>query len=124
MSRAEEVARQVREMGGGDLPLGKSMHDIYADNRRTAAAIAADRETEAKMEADARGHRGLRDGRDFRWNTFRYQETGDFVQEMYEKALPDSPGGGNWFNKRYCPDCDKVHSMCKCGEKEKGKDGE
>ena len=57
---------------------------------------------ERKAEAMLRGHRGLQDGRDFRWNVFRYrdEQTDDF-KKRWEDTFPCSPGSKEWFDKKF-----------------------
>jgi hypothetical protein len=69
-----------------------------------------------KVEQDLGGHRGLINGRDFRWNTFRYQKPPEAVSEEFNKTFPHAPDSPEWWNKRYCEGCDKLYSMCECAD--------
>ena len=57
---------------------------------------------EAKAEKELAGHRGLQDGRDFRWNCFRYrdEQTDDF-KKRWENTFRCSPGSKEWLDKKY-----------------------
>lgn len=118
---SEELEKKVAKMGGGDLPIGKSMGDIHRDNLRTAEAIRKDQETQRKMDADFVGHRGLRDGRHFLWNTFRYHDS-DLYRVGVDRTFPNAPGSESRMDGEFCPKCDLRHWACKCEEEEeKGK---
>lgn len=57
---------------------------------------------EAKAEKMLAGHRGLQDGRDFRWNVYRYrdEQTEDF-KKRWDDTFPGSPGSPEWWEKKY-----------------------
>lgn len=73
---------------------------------------------ERKAERMLAGHRGLQNGRDYRWNVFRWRDSeltcnGSF-NEKFDETFPKSPGSPEWWESRYCQDCGKVRSMCEC----------
>lgn len=76
-----------------------------------------------KMERELAGHRGLQNGRDFRWNVFRFRDEDEGFRGKFDRAFPQSPGSPQWFG-RYCGRCGKLPDFCECqtnypGEKEK-----
>lgn len=71
---------------------------------------------EQKAEQMLRGHRGLQSGRDFRWNTFRYQKPPREVVEKFDRVFPNAPDGPGFW-KRYCRGCGKLSHFCQCGGK-------
>lgn len=74
---------------------------------------AGERQFEAKAEKEFRGHRGLQNGRDFRWNCFRFRDEDEAFKQRYDIAFPDAPGGKKWFD-RFCPRCGKLPAWCEC----------
>jgi len=51
---------------------------------------------EEKAAKMLRGHRGLIDGRDYRWNVFRWitEKERDSYRENFDEIFPDAPGAG------------------------------
>lgn len=51
---------------------------------------------EKKAEQHFKGHRGLQNGRDYRWNIFRWitEEDRQNYRENFDKVFPDAPGAG------------------------------
>ena len=68
---------------------------------------------ERKAQRELKGHRGLQSGRDFRWNTFRYQKAPGEVIEKYDQAFPNAPDSKKWWG-RFCPGCGLLPCHCKC----------
>lgn len=68
-----------------------------------------------------RGHRGLQNGRDFRWNVFRHRdEDKQDLDKKFDKAFPTAPGSPKWFAKNYCSQCGKRLYFCQCKDKGDG----
>lgn len=78
------------------MPEGYTMDEIKSDVAKIKRAEAEDREFDRKAEAEFRSHRGLKDGRNFLWNVFRWQtkSSRDKYRENFDLAFPDSPGAG------------------------------
>ena len=55
-----------------------------------------DREVEKKFS----GHRGLQNGRDFRWNVFRYRDDPEDLEDRWNKTFTASPGSPEWWEQR------------------------
>ena len=51
---------------------------------------------EAKAERHFRSHRELPRGRDFRWNTFRFNNEADLAhyRHNFDRIFPSAPGAG------------------------------
>ena len=51
---------------------------------------------EKKAEQEMKGHRGLKNGRDYRWNIFRYITKDEFdkFRSNFDKVFPNAPGAG------------------------------
>jgi len=62
---------------------------------------AQERAFEAKAEREFQGHRGLQNGRDFRWNCFRFRQEDDDFRKRYDDTFPDAPGSPEWFEKKF-----------------------
>jgi len=56
---------------------------------------------EAKAEKHFRGHRGLQNGRDFRWNVFRFRDEDQAFKGRFDDTFPDAPGSEKWFDKKF-----------------------
>lgn len=69
---------------------------------------------ERKAEKTLASHRGLLNGRDFRWNCFRYrdEQTREF-KDRWEETFKCSPVSNDSLDK-YCDKCDKLKSWCEC----------
>lgn len=78
------------------MPEGYTMSEIKSDVAKIKRAEAADRERDRKIEAEFSGHRGLKDGRNFLWNVFRFQSKSsrEKYRSNFDLAFPDSPGAG------------------------------
>jgi hypothetical protein len=65
--------------------------------------LATEAAFERKAEKHFRGHRGLLNGRDFRWNTERFRtDVGNATFERnYDRTFPGSPGSPEWWKKRF-----------------------
>ncbi len=85
-------------------------------DRTYSMTAAQEADFDRRVEADLAGHRGLINGRDFRWNTFRYQKSTREIGERFDKTFPNSPDTPEWWG-RYCEGCDKLYSMCICGQR-------
>ena len=68
---------------------------------------------EKKAEQLLRGHRGLQNGRDFRWNTFRFQQRGEEIDRKFDDTFPFAPGSDGWWD-RFCSKCERLKHWCKC----------
>ena len=51
---------------------------------------------EQKAERELSGHRGLLNGRDYRWNIFRWitEEDRKNYRKNFDQVFPDAPGAG------------------------------
>lgn len=80
---------------------------------------ADERAFEAKAERELSGHRGLIDGRDYRWNCFRFRDSelgaNKSFSSKFDETFPAAPGSPDWFSKNFCAICGKRPSMCQCG---------
>ena len=56
---------------------------------------------ERKAEKHFQGHRGLIDGRDYRWNCFRFRDEDDEFRSRFDDTFPDAPGSPGWFEKKF-----------------------
>ena len=83
-------------------------------DRTYGMTAAQEKEFDRKAEQELSGHRGLINGRDFRWNVFRYQRSTREIGERFDETFPHSPDTPGWWDERFCKDCDKRHSMCEC----------
>lgn len=70
-------------------------------------------EFERKAEKMLRGQREIPPGRDYRWNTFRFQQSGAEIDRRFDETFPNAPLGPEW-GKRFCPKCDRPLSWCEC----------
>lgn len=63
----------------------------------------AEAEFERRAEKHFQGHRGLLNGRDYRWNVFRWitDEERDAYRENFDNTFPDAPGSPGWFEKKF-----------------------
>lgn len=52
------------------------------------------REFKRKAESDLRGHQGLRDGRDYRWNSTISKDDRDNFRGNFDAIFPGAPGRG------------------------------
>ena len=70
---------------------------------------------EVKAEKMLAGHRGLQNGRDFRWNVFRFrdEQTGEF-KDRWEETFKNSPVSEKSLDSKYCNKCDKLTAWCEC----------
>ena len=75
---------------------------------------AEERVFEEKAERMLAGHRGLQDGRDYRWNCFRFRDETDDFRSRFDQTFSGAPSSPEWYEKRYCSRCSKVHSLCNC----------
>lgn len=72
------------------------MTSVFQDNAKTFASMRAEAEFERKAEAHFRGQRELPNGRNFRWEHFRF-DTGkdrESYRANYDRIFPDAPGAG------------------------------
>lgn len=88
--------------------------DVVHDNLKTARSKHAAAMTDAKIERHFRSHPELQGGRDFRMNTFRYQVPGGKIGEQFDETFSGSPDSPEWWNKQFCPKCDRRYSLCRC----------
>ncbi len=60
---------------------------------------------ERQVEKEFRSHRELPNGRDFRWNTYRFLDQGgndiDRFRDNFDETFPDAPGSPGWFEKKF-----------------------
>lgn len=51
---------------------------------------------EKKVDREMAGHRGLKNGRDYRWNVFRHITAKDRenFRKGYDQVFPNAPGAG------------------------------
>jgi len=56
---------------------------------------------ERKSEKMLAGHRGLQNGRDFRWNCFRFRDEDQAFKDRFDDTFPDAPGSEKWFEKKF-----------------------
>ena len=79
-------------------------------------APAEERAFEEKAERMLAGHRGLIDGRDYRWNVMRYRDSelghATGFHEKFDETFPEAPGSPGWFKSQFCDNCGKRRSMC------------
>lgn len=78
-------------------------------------------EARFRRKLDNLGHRGLQNGRDFRWNVFRYRDENPEFCQRFDRAFPAAPGGPEWFEKRFCPVCGKNRHYCLCERQPNGR---
>jgi|WetSurMetagenome_2_1015567.scaffolds.fasta_scaffold533235_2 hypothetical protein len=73
-----------------------SMTSVFQDNAKTIKSMADAAVFEAKAEQYFAGQRELPKGRDFRWNTFRFNTTQDIenYRTNYDRIFPNAPGAG------------------------------
>lgn len=56
---------------------------------------------ERKSEKMLAGHRGLQDGRDFRWNVFRFRDEDQHFRDRFNDTFPDAPGSPEWWEQKF-----------------------
>lgn len=58
---------------------------------------------EKKAEQHFKGHRGLQDGRDFRWNVerFRTDVNNDEFDRRFDETFPGAPGSPEWWENKF-----------------------
>ncbi len=56
---------------------------------------------EKAAERELNGHRGLQNGRDFRWNVFRFRDEDQAFKDRFDDTFPDAPGSEKWFEKKF-----------------------
>lgn len=86
---------------------------VRRDNARTAEAIRKDAEDSRRSDESFKSHRGLRDGRNFMWDCFRHREF-SALRENYDSTFKGCVGSKDWFDKNFCPVCDKRRTACSC----------
>jgi hypothetical protein len=69
-----------------------------------------------KIEQSFRSQREIPNGRDYRWNTFRYISDGHIkaMRRNFDTVFPKAPGGSEWLDSLFCPVCSKRKAWCKC----------
>lgn len=93
------------------------MGDIYADNFRSEVSRQADEAFQRKSDKYFETtHPGLRNGRNFLWNTMRFQDGNlgkcpDF-EKRYHETFKGCPGSPEWLDAKFCPVCEKRISVC------------
>lgn len=79
---------------------------------------AEERAFEEKAERMLGGHRGLIDGRDYRWNVMRFRDSelghADGFHKKFDETFPWAPGSPAWFQAHFCKHCGKRKSVCRC----------
>jgi len=88
--------------------------DVAADNLKTARSKHAEAMTDAQIERHFRSHPELKPGRDFRANIMRYQVAGEQIGDRFDETFSFSPDSPEWWDKQFCLDCDRRHSLCRC----------
>lgn len=64
--------------------------------------IAEEAAFEQKAEKMLSGQRELPNGRDFRWNSFRFRdEWNDEFEKKFYDTFPGSPGSKEWWDKKF-----------------------
>ena len=70
------------------------LEEVKKDNARTRAAALEERKFDIKSEKFHRGQKELLPGRNFLYNTFRYQNQLKKYRENFDNTFPDAPGAG------------------------------
>ncbi|MBT4876372.1 MAG: hypothetical protein HON48_14345 [Desulfobacula sp.] len=71
---------------------------------------AQERAFDIKAEKHFRSQREIPKGRDFRWNTFRFEAHGkpgerpiDKINENFDDTFPEAPGSKSWLDRKFGP---------------------
>ena len=74
----------------------------------TLMTAAQEKAFDKRAEKHFSRQRELPKGRDFRWNTYRFELYGnegerpvDKVRENFDKTFPGSPGSPEWFDRKF-----------------------
>lgn len=67
-----------------------------------------------RVEKEMQSHRGLQNGRDFRWNCFRWRDESSDFQTRFDQTFKGAPGSSEWFETKFCPVCEKRWAYCEC----------
>jgi hypothetical protein len=68
-----------------------------------------------RADEEMRGHRGLKNGRDFRWNCYRWRGETEAFRRRFDQTFKGAPGSPEWLSKEFCPVCDRRWAFCECG---------
>lgn len=75
---------------------------------KTGMTAAEEKTFDAKAENHFRRQREIPKGRDYRWDTYRFDQVGhrggrprDRIDQNFHTVFPGSPGSPAWFDKKF-----------------------